>query len=240
METQYSDSKEYNDALIDENLDALFETKNKEIAEPEKGFAKFLAKLLSYILHPLLMPSFGVLLMFNNSSYMSLMSMKGQLFILTIVFLSTFAIPMLFLPWLLRKGFIRSIQMHNHVERFYPLLLTFVSFLFAFFVLQRLYLPISQYILKYILGATVIVFLCMVISTRWKISIHMAGIGGATGAILSLVFLLEANFFYHLILMIFLSGLLGFARLKQQAHSSLQVYGGYLLGILIISAVFLY
>ena len=83
-------------------------------------------------------------------------------------------------------------------------------------------------------GAIVIIVLAAAISKYWKISLHMLGVGGVSG-LLFILNLLFGGLLPILVLSIFLSGILGVARINENAHNHAQIYTGFLLGFLIES-----
>jgi membrane-associated phospholipid phosphatase len=70
------------------------------------------------------------------------------------------------------------------------------------------------------------------INLVWKVSAHMVGIGGVIGAVIALSVQLDTDFFYILSSLILLAGLLGYSRLKLNAHTPAQVYLGFVVGFL--------
>jgi membrane-associated phospholipid phosphatase len=63
---------------------------------------------------------------------------------------------------------------------------------------------------------------------------HMMGIGGLTGALAGVSQLLNIDLAAWIIIALFCSGLTGFARLRLNAHTSGQVYAGFLSGCFIL------
>ena len=57
----------------------------------------------------------------------------------------------------------------------------------------------------------------------------MLGIGGVFGAFLALQYLFSGKLFL-IILLLFCSGLVAYARINENAHTLTQVYGGFLVG----------
>ena len=98
---------------------------------------------------------------------------------------------------------------------------------------------LSPYLCSVYLSSIFILILAFLITKKWKISLHMLGIGGATGSFfaLNIVF---GSLYYWVIAFFFLSGLLAFSRLDLQAHNRLQVYSGFLLGGIIQTILILY
>ncbi len=84
------------------------------------------------------------------------------------------------------------------------------------------------------LATIIAISIALAITFFWKISMHMIGIGGLTGAILalSLRFGIDAWMIFTVVLLI--SGLLGSSRLFLNAHTPAQVHTGYLLGTVVV------
>jgi membrane-associated phospholipid phosphatase len=80
----------------------------------------------------------------------------------------------------------------------------------------------------------------MIISLRWKISNHMASIGGLTGALIALSLRLEINTSYILALVFLFAGLIGTARLILKKHNPLQIYAGYALGFFVMFFILMF
>ncbi len=76
--------------------------------------------------------------------------------------------------------------MENNRERLIPFFVTSVLYFFCYYLLKRLGAP--QTILKFILLAASTVFILFLLSFKWKISAHMVGIGGLTGALIAVSF----------------------------------------------------
>jgi hypothetical protein len=69
-------------------------------------------------------------------------------------------------------------------------------------------------LVKLLLGAMLILFVAVIISSFWKISLHMLGIGGVFGAFLALQYLFSGKLFL-IILLLFCSGLVAYARINE-------------------------
>jgi membrane-associated phospholipid phosphatase len=81
------------------------------------------------------------------------------------------------------------------------------------------------------LSASTSILITAIVNLKWKISAHMVGIGGLCGAIATLVIHKPEPPFGLLYVCILIAGLVGYARLRLQAHTPAQVYSGFLLGV---------
>jgi membrane-associated phospholipid phosphatase len=191
-----------------------------------------LAKWISVIFHPLLMPTYGFLLIFCTKNYIStFVILRYKIIIIGITFLFTFVFPAINAFVLLKMGRIRSLEMESIKERLIPYGTTA---LYYFALLYLFYHTGFLFIFKLILiGATSIIILTLLISTKWKISAHTAGIGGMAGAALGMVYRLQIDLELLFFIIILLAGVVGYARLRLKAHTPAQVYSGFLLGFLV-------
>ena len=107
------------------------------------------ARTLSYILHPLLMPFFAIVLVMNLNTYIAYsISPQVQRIIISLVFITTGALPVLVSLILLQKGMIRSLEMDTVAERRIPFITTAVFYLICFFLLKQLPVPRLPFLLR--------------------------------------------------------------------------------------------
>ncbi len=198
-----------------------------------------LARIISFLFHPLLISSFGMLILLNMNTYVgATIPVQARQFILIIIFVNTALIPAIAIFMLRRLGLIEDVYLTHRSERILPLLITTLLYVFTYYLLKKLALPSLIY--YYVMGACLIALSCLIISFRWKISLHMASIGGLTGFLIATSLLLRADLLNVIILSFFVSGLIGSARLRLQAHSPGQVYAGFILGMGAMLVLYIY
>jgi len=195
------------------------------------------AQVFSILFHPLLIPTYGFLLLMNSGFYFSMITFEAKKLLLLIVFMSTFLLPVLSLGLLaFNKHF--NMKMDRSTDRVIPLLFTAVYYYLGYFYLGRLQVyPIYRI---FLLSTILIIILLLLISMKWKISNHLAGIGGLIGAILALSFRLGLNSSLLLIGLIVVAGVLGTSRLILKKHSPIQIYAGFFLGFAVNYLVIIY
>jgi membrane-associated phospholipid phosphatase len=81
-----------------------------------------------------------------------------------------------------------------------------------------------------IFGASLSIIVSLIVTFFWKISIHMIGIGGLTGIVYVTIQYLAPGSNLIVAGLILIAGLVAFARIKLQAHNSMQVLVGYVVG----------
>ncbi|WP_237706134.1 hypothetical protein [Thermophagus xiamenensis] len=128
--------------------------------------------------------------------------------------------------------------METSRERIAPALSSAIFFFLGYFLLFRL--NISSLIESFLLASFFAVILSSVISIYWKISLHALAIGGVTGLILALIFRYGIDLLLLLSIMVLISGIVATARLYLKAHTPLQVFIGYLVGLGVVLLSLLY
>ena len=191
---------------------------------------KIIAQGISFIFHPLIMPTLAFLLLLNSGFYFSLLTYRAKLFILLIIFLSTFVLPLLSIG-LMRLNTKFRVDLNKHADRVIPMLSTAVFYYLGYYYLGRL--PVYPIYRVFLISSILIIVMLMTVSVRWKISAHMAGIGGIIGAFMALSFRLNTDTSVFLSFLIAIAGLLGTSRLILDKHNPVQVYAGFSAGFLI-------
>lgn len=196
-----------------------------------------LARIISILFQPLLIPTYSLLIIFNMNSYVALIiPAEYRQMIVGIILVTTFLFPALFILILYKRKIIKTLHMDQREERIIPLLITSIFYFLAFNLIRRL--QIDDLYARLFLGSFISVILALIISLTWKISMHMIGVGGMVGALIGVVQSVQVDMMLWVVGAILISGLTGFARLKVNAHNPLQVYAGFLAGLLIMLLVF--
>lgn len=187
------------------------------------------AKILSVLFHPLLFPTIGIFILFNSGSVLEFLPLQAKKIIFLVVGVCTIILPLTFVPFFIFQKIIKNVQMKNNRERLIPLFVTSVLYIFCYYLLVRLGAPYT--ISKFILVAASTVIILFILSFKWKISAHMMALGGLTGALIAISFTLSVNLEYFIIASVFMSGLIGYSRLKLNSHKQYQIYIGWLMGV---------
>jgi len=190
------------------------------------------SKIISFLFHPLLMPTFALIIMFNSNTHFSFMPFEAQRLIYILVFSTTFLIPVGIIPFLINLRIISNFSLEKSNERIIPLSITAVSYYFSYYILSRLPVSTLGFIQTMILGSLVLIILSLIITLKWKISAHLIGIGGLLASMFFYAIYFGANFIFLLIGVSLISGAVGYARLNLQVHSPAQVYFGFLTGFI--------
>lgn len=186
-------------------------------------------KFISTILHPVVMPTIGVLLFFIISSYS--INEQQLLAILSLVFTATYIVPILLLVFLKLFGLIDSYQVSTIRERKIPVIFMIVLFFLLGKTLNNIPIIRDFSILFY--GTSIsLTIVYLLFFTKTKTSLHLLSMGSAIGFFMFLTNTLSFSTLYIIIPLVLLSGLLASSRLHLKAHNNKEVYLGFFLGII--------
>lgn len=189
---------------------------------------KIFFKLVSFVFHPLLLPTYGTLIyMWANPSLglgPEALRIKG------VVFFNSFVMPAVAIAMMKALGFIKSFEMHDKQERIIPFIATMTFYIWTFMVVKNsLQLPPAMII--FVLGTVIAVMVSFFINLFHKLSIHMVGMGGLITAVLMMLMSAERSLMPVLLVVFLLAGLTASARLYLKAHTPVELYSGFLVGI---------
>lgn len=185
-------------------------------------------RLISLVLHPAVLPTIGVLLYFLFIPKM--LTRQQELFILALVFIATYIIPIIVLFLLKSLGFIKDMYLMSLRERKIPVVLMILIFYFLGYIFT---VNAVTYDLGVLFYASSLGLLIINILFLWKIktSLHLMGMGNTLGFLLVLNYQYGIHALPAIMIIILLSGILGSARIQLKAHVPLEVYLGFLLGL---------
>ena len=152
---------------------------------------KKVAPIISYLFHPLIMPSLGLLLLLNSGTYLSLLDPAVKRAIIFVMALGTLVFPLMMLPILYYRNLVSSYKDATREERLVPQVIILVLYIITFIYFNRL--PLSRVIHAYVLSGAVILFLVILLNLRYKICVHSAALGGLTGLIIALIFFMPSS-----------------------------------------------
>ncbi len=190
-------------------------------------------KTVSFILQPLFMPVFGMIMLVNMDLFSAFsIGWKINAVVGTFVFTALFpAAPILFM---ISRGKIHDLFISKKEERTIPYLFSFIAYLFWTLYLWRiLQFPLSLVAMG--IGASISILTITLINLKWKISAHLSGIGGLVGGIFGICYRLGINPTWLYVVILSLSALVAFSRIELKAHTPQQTLAGFSVGF---SAVF--
>lgn len=195
---------------------------------------KLLAKTISTVLHPLLMPTYIFAFVFFVVPELAA-PIRSEAFVplLSLVFISTFLIPVLVVLILVKMEFVSEVNIDNRKDRILPhLFSSFIYVAVTWFFYSKLAAVPFMYVL--ISSISVCMVAVTVINLFWKISAHSTAIGGLFAFF---VFYYVANSslqsFCLIIIVLLISGTVMASRLFLGVHTLAQVCAGFVLGTIV-------
>ena len=195
------------------------------------------AKVISYLFHPLFIPLYTILVLFNSDNYLSLLvPLKGKMMLVSIVILTTILLPFLTSFVLIRLKIVHSFLPKIREERIYLLINTAIFYYLTYYLLKGIH--VSLFFNYFLLGSTFLVICSLMITFFYRISLHMIATGGMLGGVLGLAFGYSMKLTGFILALILLAGLVGTARLITDSQKPGEVYYGFLVGITVMFLLF--
>lgn len=207
-----------------------------------------LAKVISFILHPLFIIGYVLMfLMMANPYIFGFSGEKAQGLVIISILTIAVMFPMIAIFMMKALGLISSLEMTDKKERIGPLIVTGLFYMWLY-VNVRNNDNIPGALSFFVLGSTISVFFALMINSFTKISLHTIAAGGMASGMLFIIFNFTYGFvdipvswfgiqcrmsdrFIYMIIII-AAGAVGSARLYLKAHKEDEIYGGYIVGIL--------
>ncbi len=206
------------------------ETIENTITERYPLIIRWLAKLVSYVLHPLFIPSYIFLLLMFEVPYefagITIWQLKMRLFGLfwLTAFFPAFAV---FLLW--RLKFSESIFLRTQKERIIPFVIT-MFFYWWMYYLSRNFTDQPAVLKFFFMGIFISSSLGLVCNNFFKISLHGMGMGGALTAVILFSFYYGLPMGLQIAITALLTGIVCTSRFIVSDHTTKEVYAGLLVG----------
>ena len=190
---------------------------------------KTISGILSYLFHPLLIPTYIIALIQFTNPFMFQGIGFSNISLVFPVFLFTFIYPLIAILLLKKLDFIDSIKMPDSKQRIIPLIISIVLYVWMYLIFKSKNFPVIAKV--FMLGVVISLLLSFVINVFHKLSLHMVGISGALTIIMLLLMISETDMSYYFLAVILLTGAVATARLYLNAHTMKEVYTGFLVGM---------
>jgi membrane-associated phospholipid phosphatase len=186
-----------------------------------------LHKIISTILHPIVLPTIGVLLYFTFISQS--LEKRMQLIVLGLVFVLTYLVPLLLLIFLKRFMIIKDYEVSTIKERRFPVI--FMIVILYFLGSTIIQIPTIRNLGTLFFGTSLsLACIYILFSAKLKSSLHLVSMGNMLGFFLIMTNVNNLSILFIIILLIFLSGILASSRLYLKAHTPIELLIGFFLG----------
>jgi hypothetical protein len=195
------------------------------------GSWMLIAKLVSYLFHPLLVGVYmAVYMIYINPVFFNYTDPKVRLLSLATIVNNNFVFPVIVVLLLKGLGFIQSIYLNTQKERIVPYMACIIFFFWTWYVFYNRS-GVAQPVKDMLQGIFYASIIGMVANIYFKISMHAIGMGGLIGMMLMVLF--DGLMLSGLPLMsaILLTGLVITSRLIASDHQKGDVAAGFLVGL---------
>lgn len=196
-----------------------------------------LSRLISWLLHPIFLPTIFTILILNSDFYMnSLLKPEAMRIIMLVVLIFTLAIPSLIFVASRYLGVISSLEMENRQERIFLITVIGISTWFCWRLLANYELPAyyTNYLLIIFAGSA----FGLIISFFKKFSLHVFGWSIILSVCVWYIFSWQSVGTPIFALAVALTGVVAWSRLKMNAHTPGEVYLGFGLGLVPVVVMF--
>ena len=213
---------------------------NSTMENTQPKVVKYIAHLLSYVLHPLFIPTYFFLFLMQVLPFefvgISEWQLKMRLFSVAwlTAFFPAFAV---FLLWRLKLS--DSIFLRTQKERIIPYVIT-MFFYWWMYYLSRNFTDQPIALKFFYLGIFVASAIGMTVNNFMKVSLHAMGIAGLTTAVILVSVFYPVNNAVWVLLAILLTALVISARLVVSDHTKKELIVGLFIGVFTQVAAFLW
>ena len=158
-----------------------------------------------------------------------------------VVFLTTFIIPLISILFLRFTKKISNLELSNKEDRILPFLsITGFYVVSTYLFISKLH--VSRPMSVMMIVVTLLVGLILLISIRYKISVHAAGVWGTFGLFSALsIKYLNISMIGYLMAIVCVAGITSYSRLYLEKHTPAEVWFGSFLGfILCFTGIYLF
>lgn len=212
--------------------DDLEKTVFEDTTPAEKAIS-LCANIISWIFVPLMMPVYGIILIFTLS-ILSFNPLHTRITYMLIVFGINFVLPMLAVILMKKMGIIQDVGLNGRRERVIPYIISILCL--AGTGLFLWYKSAPMWVAMFYAGGALAALVNLIVNFKWKISAHAAGIAGLVAMLIEITkdgFPMQ-NMTIWIVGAILIAGLLGSARIWLGRHTLLQVLAGSAVGFICV------
>ncbi len=189
-----------------------------------KDISGRIAKIVSVLFHPLLMPVYGFLIIFSAPTLFGYMPYDIKRLLLMVVIVNNVFLPLSLMPFLMNRKIITTWTVESRTERKVPLILATVLYATSSYIVFRL--PIPIFLKSFIYACFFLSLAALVINFWWKVSLHSIAAGALIALVLILSFRMYTPLVWYLVMAVIAGSLVLFSRLRLNYHNPRQVWLG--------------
>lgn len=194
-----------------------------ETEKPKDQLVK-LAKTISIVFHPLLMPVYGMMIIFLSPTLLGYLPFNVKKLLIFIMLINNVLLPISLLPFFIQRRIISSWTLSERKERTLPLIIITLLYSVTSYIIFRYPMPV--FFKSFIFATVFLSVIVTLINLWWKISLHSVGVGALIGLVITLSYKMLTPLDWYLISAVLAGGLVLSSRLKLNLHSPKQVWLG--------------
>jgi membrane-associated phospholipid phosphatase len=171
-------------------------------------------------------------------SYLSLYPWIFKLRILAMVLLFTIMLPTFLIRMYRRYNGWTLIELGQKERRMVPYIISILCYFACIDLMELVHVP--HFMVSIVIAALTVQMVCALVNMVWKISTHMAAIGGFAGALFVFADAFGFNPVWWFCLLFIVAGLLGSSRMILRQHTLSQVVAGFFVGMVCTVLAFLF
>ena len=192
-----------------------------------------LAKIVSLVFHPVLMPLYGLIILLSAPTFLGYLPADIKKILILVLLVNNVFIPIALLPLFRYRNLISTYIIDDRRERIIPLLTASILYCTTSFIVFNYQIPF--FLKSFIFATSILSIILSMVNFWWKISIHSAGAGALTATVLVLSLKMYTPLTCYLTSVILIGGIVLTSRLRLNSHNPSQVWLGFLTGLLVIS-----
>jgi hypothetical protein len=200
------------------------------ITDKPKDLTETLAKIITIVFHPVLMPVYGMAIIFSAPTLLGYLPFNIKKLLLLIILVNNILLPLSLMVFFMQRRIISSWSVSDRKERFIPLIIITVLYGTTSYIIFNF--PIPVFFKSFIFGTALLSLVITIVNFWWKISIHAVGAGALIGLVMALSLKMLTPLEWHLIVSLIIAGLVLSSRLKLNHHNPLQVWTGLFTGFI--------
>lgn len=132
-------------------------------------------KIISAVFSPLIVPCYGIAMSLCITP-LFVIPLKARMAVLGMCALFLFIFPALAVLGLYRIGIVKDLGLNNRTERTIPYCVSITCYGICAYYLYRVNAP--MWLVGFVVGGILTIVVNLLVNLRWKISGHMAAMGG--------------------------------------------------------------
>ncbi len=186
---------------------------------------KKIAQIISFVFSPLIVPTYGVAM----ALWLSMLSLLPSVILwrtLVYTFALTCLFPMLIIFIMWKIGYLSDPGLNKRTERTVPYIVVLLGYLGCAYMFYRMHAP--AWLTGFMIGGSVAVIVSIFVNRWWKISAHMAAMGGVLAMTFRMLVsgLAVVDMLWPIVIAVLCAGLVGTARVGLRRHTLMQVLAG--------------